>query len=140
MTTLENKVEPLDYRVAIADSNGAPTPEFQRKWNAQRTANGTIPDLTTAKAVSAVIDLFSKTWGSLLVRGQYQWTGMAPSADGKVLRDKGTGATPIWDTISSILDTYRQHARQCALSRRCRLGCPASQRRGQGAHGRRRGR
>lgn len=103
---LSNKVNPLDWKVPIVDtSTGAPTPEFQRKWQQQAAANASITDLTTAAAVSAVIDLISSTVGALLVRGTNQWTGLVPVADGRVLRDKGVGATPIWDTISDILDT-----------------------------------
>lgn len=33
---------PLDWRVAIVDSGGRPTPEFQRRWNTQRNNNTLI--------------------------------------------------------------------------------------------------
>lgn len=33
---------PLDWRVAIVDSGGRPTPEFQRRWNTQRGNNDLI--------------------------------------------------------------------------------------------------
>lgn len=33
---------PLDWRIAITDSGGRPTPEFQRRWNSQRNNNGLI--------------------------------------------------------------------------------------------------
>ncbi len=33
---------PLDWRIAITDSGGRPTPEFQRRWNTQRSNNGLI--------------------------------------------------------------------------------------------------
>lgn len=33
---------PLDWRIAITDSGGRPTPEFQRRWNTQRNNNGKI--------------------------------------------------------------------------------------------------
>lgn len=104
MGTLSNKVDRLDWQVPIANPNGTPTAEFQRKWVQQAKTNASIPDLTTAAAVSAVIDLLSSTVGALLVRGATQWGELAPSADGKVLRDKGAGNAPIWDTISNIVD------------------------------------
>lgn len=34
---------PLDYRIAIVDAQGRPSPEFQRRWNTQRTNNTQIP-------------------------------------------------------------------------------------------------
>lgn len=33
---------PLDWRIAITDGNGRPTPEFQRRWNLQRSNNDMI--------------------------------------------------------------------------------------------------
>lgn len=33
---------PLDWRIAIVDKSGRPTPEFQRRWATQRTNNGLI--------------------------------------------------------------------------------------------------
>ena len=41
MTTSANP-GPLDWRIAIVDSAGRPTPEFQRRWQLQQTANGLI--------------------------------------------------------------------------------------------------
>jgi hypothetical protein len=54
--------------------------------------------------VSGVLDLIAATPGSLLARGASQWAGLAPSADGKILRDKGAGNAPIWDSLSNIVD------------------------------------
>lgn len=33
---------PLDWRTPIVDTNGRPSPEFQRRWNSQRFNNGLI--------------------------------------------------------------------------------------------------
>ncbi len=33
---------PLDWRIAITDNGGKPTPEFQRRWNTQRNNNSLI--------------------------------------------------------------------------------------------------
>lgn len=104
MTNLKNKVNRLDWNVPIVTPNGSPTDEFQRKWLQQASTNASIPDLTTAAAVSAVIDLLSSVVGSMLVRGATQWQGLSPSANGKVLRDRGAGNTPQWDTLSTIID------------------------------------
>lgn len=105
MATRSNKVDGLNWQVPIVDASGKPTPEFQRKWEQQRSTNGTIPDLTTAKAVSAVFDVIGTVAGAMLVRGGTQWGAVVPAADGRVLRDKGAGNAAIWDTISNVLDT-----------------------------------
>lgn len=42
-------IGPLDWRVAIVDSSGRPTSEFQRKWNTQRSNNELIEGVTTGK-------------------------------------------------------------------------------------------
>lgn len=39
---------PLDWRIGIVDTNGRPTPEFQRRWNTQRQNNGLITPTTVA--------------------------------------------------------------------------------------------
>jgi hypothetical protein len=104
MADLTNNVNPLTWNVPIVDKLGRATPEFQRKWEQQARTNGTIPDLSTAAAVSEVLDVIGNTTGSLLVRGSSAWNIMVPSADGRVLRDRGAGQTPIWDTLSNVLD------------------------------------
>lgn len=38
---------PLDWRIAITDHAGRPTPEFQRRWNTQRGDNALISNITT---------------------------------------------------------------------------------------------
>lgn len=44
-------IGPLDWRIGIVDKTGRPTPEFQRKWNAQRGNNGLIGSITTGSGV-----------------------------------------------------------------------------------------
>lgn len=43
-TDIDN-LGPLDWRIAIVDKNGRPTPEFQRRWNTQRNVNTQLADL-----------------------------------------------------------------------------------------------
>jgi len=38
---------PLDWQVPIVDNSGRPSPEFQRRWNQQRTNNDAIGIITT---------------------------------------------------------------------------------------------
>lgn len=38
---------PLDWRIAITDKSGRPTPEFQRRWNTQRNNNSLISSIST---------------------------------------------------------------------------------------------
>lgn len=42
---------PLDWRIAIVDKAGRPTPEFQRRWAIQRTNNGLIGSVTLGSGV-----------------------------------------------------------------------------------------
>lgn len=101
---VQNKVNQLTWSVPIVNANGTPTDEFMRKWLQQATQNASVVDLTTAINVSKVLDLISSVIGAVMVRGTTQWTGLVPVSDGRVLRDKGVGAVPIWDTISAVLD------------------------------------
>lgn len=101
---VQNKVNQLTWSVPIVNANGTPTDEFMRKWLQQATQNASMVDLTTAISVSKVLDLISSVIGAVMVRGTTQWTGLVPVSDGRVLRDKGVGAVPIWDTISDVLD------------------------------------
>lgn len=125
--TLKNSLDPLSWNVPITDKLGRPTPEFQRKWAEQVATNGTIPDLTTAAGVSAILDEISATPGSLLARGASAWgattisavldtigsargdvlfrgvTGWAaltPGPAGQVLTSAGAGADPAWSAAS----------------------------------------
>lgn len=43
---LAKDLGPLDWRIAITDKNGRPTPEFQRRWNTQRSNNALIGTIT----------------------------------------------------------------------------------------------
>ena len=96
MATLPNKVNPLTWQVPIVNSDGTPTPEFQRKWGQQLATNASITDLTTAAGVSAILDLIGSVVGSILVRGLTQWGATVPSTVGYVLTDGGPGVKPAW--------------------------------------------
>lgn len=103
MADLTNSVNPLSWNVPIVDSRGNPTPEFQRKWEQQAGANASIPDLTTAAAVSAVLDEIGATRGSLLSRGASQWGALAIGGANTILHSDGTD--PSWSSLSSLMDT-----------------------------------
>lgn len=81
MANLKNGVNPLTWNVPIVNSDGTPTNEFQRKWAQQASANGSIPDLTTAAGVSKRLDLLGALPGMLLERGPTAWGGLASPAD-----------------------------------------------------------
>lgn len=102
--TLDNKVNPLDWRVPITNKDGTPTPEFQRKWAQQAASNGSIPDLSTPAAVSSILDEIGATAGDILARGTAQWSAVPPDTTGKILRTNGAGNLPSWDTLSAIMD------------------------------------
>jgi hypothetical protein len=103
MVDLTNSVNPLSWNVPIVDSRGNPTPEFQLKWEQQARTNASIPDLTTAAAVSAVLDEIGATRGSLLSRGASQWGVLAIGGANTIL--KSTGTDPAWTSLSSLMDT-----------------------------------
>jgi hypothetical protein len=96
MSAFTNKVNRLDWNVPIVTPSGTPTDEFQRKWQQQASANSSIPNLTTAGNVSAVLDIISAVPGSLLARGTTAWAGLPPNTAGFVLTDGGAGVAPTW--------------------------------------------
>lgn len=108
MANLNNAVNPLFANVPIVNPDGTPTYEFMRKWAQQAATNASIPNLTTAAAVSAVLDLIGSTIGDLLVRGTFDWGVLGPNTSGYVLTDNGPGNTPTWqrpNAPASIVDT-----------------------------------
>ena len=53
-TFLANDIGPLDWRVGLVDSNGKPTPEFQRRWEAQRGNNDLIGSIVTGTGAPTI--------------------------------------------------------------------------------------
>lgn len=64
---------PLNWQIPIVNPNRSPTEEFQRAWAQLQGATGSIPTLSTAAEVSAVLDKLGATPGSLLRRGAAGW-------------------------------------------------------------------
>lgn len=97
MSTLTNKVNPLAWNVPIVDTKtGFPSPEFQRKWAQQAAANGSVPDLTDAAGVSAVLDKIGAMQGDVLYRNATEWVVLAPGTAGQLLQTSGADANPTW--------------------------------------------
>lgn len=44
--SLKDRLDPLAWNVPIVNKDGTPTPEFMRKWTAQRSINGSAIDLS----------------------------------------------------------------------------------------------
>jgi hypothetical protein len=66
-----------------------------RKFDHQTRTNDTIPNLSTAAKVSAVLDLISDDAGDILRRGASAWAGLStPGGTTKFLRADGTYAVP----------------------------------------------
>lgn len=101
-TNLSNKLNGLTWNVPITDSSGCPTTEFMRKWAQQVTTNGTIPDLTTAAAVSSALDLLGSTSGNFLVRGATYWQSQTMSGDGTL---SSAGALTVTGLRGRVLST-----------------------------------
>jgi hypothetical protein len=101
--TVKNKVNPLTYNVPIVSKDGSPTYEFQVKWLQQAHANAAVVDLTTAKNVSAVLDLIGAGKGSILYRGAIQWNTLSGAAghDGWVLTWNDTTGLSEWRAVAS---------------------------------------
>lgn len=72
-------VGPLTWNISIVDADGKPTPEFMRKWGAQRAINDTVP--WNAASASVVLDYIASITGSILVRGTTVWGGLTAPND-----------------------------------------------------------
>lgn len=89
------RLNPLSRDVPIVDAQGQPTPEFMVKWAQQTRVNKTIPELSTAAQVSAVLDAIGGTAGDMLRRGATLWDVIAAATGTtKFLRADGTWAVP----------------------------------------------
>lgn len=116
---------PLDWRIAITDQSGRPTPEFQRRWNTQRNNNaliGTIqfgtgvPTGTPADGAEYVDTtrvpgiLYIGKGGHWILAGVQSFTNLKDvpqnytSAAGKIVRVNPGGTALIFDTLTSVLD------------------------------------
>lgn len=122
-------IGPLTWDVPIVDKQGRPSPEFQRRWNTQRSNNAglvtaftqltDVPSSYTAKGgyvvrvnvaanalefikTSDLIDVLGSTRGSLLERGSAGWTGLAPGTNGYFLKSGGAGADPSYASVLVI--------------------------------------
>jgi hypothetical protein len=67
--------------------------------------------------LSKVLDFLSKTIGAIMVRGASLWDVLVPSTDGNVLRDRGVGQTPIWDTLTHVIDKNLGSTRGSLITR-----------------------
>lgn len=102
--TKKNDVNPLNWQVPIVNKDGTPTNEFMRKWEQQANANASIPDVTSAAAVSAVLDLLGLAQGDILYRDVDLWKVLTPGTLGYVLQTGGAAANPSWAAASTVLD------------------------------------
>lgn len=78
---------PLDWRTPIVDSGGRPSPEFQRRWNQQRTNNGLIGFVATGSGAPTgapldgqeYVDIGATPW-VLYVGDNGAWSTVGPLA------------------------------------------------------------
>lgn len=54
----------------------------------------------SALSPSQILDIIGSTQGSLLYRAGAQWSALGPGTAGQVLASGGSGANPIWQTVS----------------------------------------
>jgi hypothetical protein len=93
-------LSPLNYQVRIADAQGRPTPEFQQKWRKLFQIAQTIPDVSSAAAMSLLLDKIASDEGDILRRGALAWAGLStPGGTTKFLRADGTYAEPPQQTV-----------------------------------------
>ena len=81
-------IGPLDWRISITDEKGRPSPEFQRRWNANRNNTGLItpttfgtgaPTTTGASDGSVYMDISTSPYTSYIsYSGAYYRTSLAP--------------------------------------------------------------
>lgn len=93
---------PLDWRVPIVNSDGTPTSEFMRKWNLQVGINTGIP--TTAKQLSAILDLLGVDQGDIIYRDVDEWKVLEAGAARTLLTSEGATHNPDWVSLSAHLD------------------------------------
>jgi hypothetical protein len=100
------RVSPLNWNIAIVQSDGRPTEEFQRAWQEQLQANGDVPAFDTAAEVSALLDKIGNTPGSLLQRGSTGWQ-LLTGANGDFIK-KSAGIWQPQSTAASVQDLLNQ--------------------------------
>ena len=127
---MSSRLDPLTWNEPIVDpKTGRPTPEFIRKWEQQNTINQAGADLsnihvlagsgltgggalssdvTLSANVQAVLNQLSASRGSLIYRGNNQWSILAPGTSTNVLTTHGAGADPTWAAIPTpaLTDTH----------------------------------
>jgi len=98
-------LSPLGWNTPIVDAKGRPTPEFQQKWRKLFQIAQTIPDASSATAMSLLLDLIANDEGDILRRGGLAWNGLAsPGGTTKFLRADGSYAVPPDTTYSLATD------------------------------------
>lgn len=78
---MADRVDILSQHVPIVDDEGRPTAEFMLQWSKQQRVLLTIPDVTTAAKLSALLDLIGGTEGDILRRGMTEWDTLAYSGN-----------------------------------------------------------
>lgn len=58
-------------------------------------------DVTIDANVQDILDLISTTQGTILYRGASDWAALAPGTSGQYLKTQGSGANPVWATVSA---------------------------------------
>lgn len=117
---------PLDWRIAIVDKTGRPTPEFQRRWAIQRNNNALIGSITLGHGVptgtpedgAEYIDISTtpfifyigsgKTWHQVGVSEFLQLSDTPNSysgAAGDLVRVNAGGTALEFETLSTLIDT-----------------------------------
>ena len=112
-------VDVLSSVTPIADKSGLPTKEFMIKWAQLANTLGTIPDLSTAAEVSAVLDAIGAVDGDMLVRGSFYWGALGLGTPGKVLT--ATGGGPAWQTPTGAGGAFNAVADEAIVA-----GAPAA--------------
>lgn len=59
--------------------------------------------LPVGNSLSSVMDKIGSTQGSILFRSSTGWQALTPGTSGQVLETQGTGANPVWATVSGSL-------------------------------------
>lgn len=97
----------LSAGTAIVDDKFKPTKEFMIKWAQLAQTLGTIPALSTAAQVSAIIDLLGSGHNDLLVRGTTEWGVLGPGTTGELLTMTSGGpawVAPAAETLAGLTD------------------------------------
>ncbi len=107
---MASRVDILSQFVPIVDDQGRPTTEFMLQWEQKNRVLLTIPDVSTAAAISALLDLIGSTEGDILVRGGSEWERLAYSGNVNTFLNGNGAYTQVSESGLNLSDVSTANA------------------------------